>query len=469
MQAPHRVALPAELERFERVIHRIWQIVASAGVVTGVIYALAVSRPLGLGCAATSAVYLAWFVLIGHLYDSGQASPPFMLANTLVEATIPWVFLLVTAFTKGADYALASWVPPFLYCACIVAYVPRLQPRRAAVFGAASAVLYPLLYFSVIRGRLPADAAGLLVNQPATQIARAATLAVSGLLATLLIFGLRQVFSAAGERERDPLGKYGELRPLSQGPLGAAFEASWLGHPVIVELLRPELSPRADLVGELMVRADRASRLSHPGVARVLDFGRASGGYFVVSERLAGVRLLELKNQVLASRAPLAPGIVAQVAIEILGALDALHASGLVVGGFDPGQAIVSADGAIALEGAALPPALRAADDASVVPPELARGHAPSIQTDLFSLAVVLWELLAGERRLPQHAAVSLSARSPGLDAGWDALFLRALAPDGALRPSSAREMAELMAPFTAAGGRGWLAAWVHVQKRPRS
>jgi eukaryotic-like serine/threonine-protein kinase len=467
MHAPHRVALTAELERFERLIHRIWQILTAAGAVTGVIYALAVSRPLGLGCAATSAVFLIWFVLIGHLYDSGQAARPFMIANTLVEATIPWAFLLVITFTKGADYALASWVPPFLFCACITAYVPRLQPHRAALFGAAGAVLYPALYFAVLRDRLPAETIGLLVNQPATQITRSVTLLISGLIATLLIVGLRQVISIAGQGPIDPLASHGKLRQLGEQPMGPVLEASSRERRVLIEQLRPELAQRPELVGELMVRAEAAARVLHPAVLRVVDFGRGGGSYYVATELADGITLLDFENHAIGLRAPVAPEVVAELGREILAGLDAVHASGLVLGGIDRARIVLTQDGAIALGGVGLPPALRPADEGYLQPPELVRGEAPSVQTDLFSLGVVLWELLAGERRLPVHAALSLSARDASIDAGWDALFLRLLAPDAALRPASARELSELLAPYARPGARAWLAGYVRAQKRP--
>jgi hypothetical protein len=91
------------------------------------------------------------------------------------------------------------------------------------------------------------------------------------------------------------------------------------------------------------------------------------------------------------------------------------------------------------------------------------------VQHDLFSLGIVLCELLAGQQRLPEHAAVSLGARQSGVDAGWDALFLRVLAPNRSLMPESARQMADLLRLLAAppdAAARSWLATFVR-QKRP--
>lgn len=455
----YRVAIAIELERFEQVVLRMWQIISVAGIGAGVVYALTISVALGLGSALTAAVFLLWFVLLGYLHGRGALSPAWIVVNTMAEAQVPWIFMTVIALTKGAGYALATWVTPFLYCTGIVSYVVRLAPARSVLFGLVAGVTYPILYISLLRPRLPPGALETLVAQPGTQVARSLTLVGAGVIAGLLIVGLRHLLGTAQSavREAELFGKY-QLGPeLGPTPLGTRFAGHQRrGHaparPVVIERVRPDLVARAGVLEELSQRARTVATLAHPNIVQLLDFGLAGDGHFVVTEQLSATTLAGLEPA-----APLSPEAVAQIGLGTLAALEHLHTGALsedgrplriVHGDLGPDSVLVTLHGEVKLGDLLLPAALRPAPGADARPalaPELARGDPPSEASDLYALGVMLWELLAAERRVPGQPALPLGRRRSDLDAGWDAFFLRVLAPEPASRFASAREMSRAL------------------------
>ena len=171
-ETPYLSALSSGLERLERVLLRVWQLLSLLGIVTGLAYGVLVSRPLGFACALGSSLFLIWFVLAGHLADRGEAPRSLAGINAAVEALVPWAFMLAISVSKGAEYALASWVPPFLFCSCIVTHVARLRLWAPAVLGLSGAVAYPSILLAVHRGASAADRARV-PDQPTFDSTRA--------------------------------------------------------------------------------------------------------------------------------------------------------------------------------------------------------------------------------------------------------------------------------------------------------
>ena len=449
---PGREATRSELARLERLVHRMWQILCLSGVVGGVAYAVAVSVPLGLGSAATAAALLVWFVTTGYLHDRGNVSRAWVVANTLVEACIPWAFLLVIAFARGADYAIASWVAPFLFCTCIVSYVPRLKPARALAFGAAGGVFYAVLYFAVLEPRLPMAVADALVYQPATQVSRSIAMVGAGVVASLFIVGLRHVIGATPAPADDDLvlGRYRIRHPSGQGALGETFVADNRdgNARVRLEICDPSHGP------ELGEKLALAVRLTHPNLVRVFDFGHHGSRWAFVSELSELVTVGELLGRAVAERRFLPPEVVTHVGLGVLDAFEHVRNGalddqgrplGLVHGALGPSSVQVTELGEVKLADLVLPTPL--ASPERVPPaPELERGSSPTLATDLYALGGLLWELSTGERRRPGGPVVPLSSLRPELDAGWNAFFLRALAPEPTARFATPREMATALA-----------------------
>ncbi|MFN2606698.1 MAG: protein kinase [Acidimicrobiales bacterium] len=248
-----------------------------------------------------------------------------------------------------------------------------------------------------------------------------------------------------------------------------------LARPVAIKLLSPAMAARPDLRTRFEAEARAAASLSHPNAVAVFDTGEHDGVPFIVMERLPGETLADRLG---AGRAD--PAWVRGLAEEVLAALGAAHAVGLVHRDVKPANILLASDGrakvadfgiAKSLEagGADLTTTGQLLGTPAYLAPERIEGAPATPASDLWSLGVVLYEALAGAKPfsgdtpLATARAVAggshppLSALRPDLDPGLVAAVERAMAQDPADRFTSADEMA------AALGGRAATAPTVAV------
>ena len=141
-------------------------------------------------------------------------------------------------------------------------------------------------------------------------------------------------------------GRYRLGEPLACGGAGQVWRAVdlVLERPVAVKLLRPDAAVEPDARARLRGEARHASRLSHPGVAQVYDYGESSSPDvpFLVMELVDGPSLAE----VLAGR-PLDPGQTVDLIAQVGAGLHAAHAAGLVHRDIKPANLLITADGQV--------------------------------------------------------------------------------------------------------------------------
>jgi hypothetical protein len=466
---PYLVAVTAGIQRLERMLLRVWQIVCLAGVATGVIYGLTISRPLGFACAAVSSAFLIWFVLAGHLFDRGAVPRLMPTLNAVAEATVPWVFTVVITLSNGAEYALASWVPPFLFCAVLIAHVARLRPWMPVLLGLTGALFFPTLYWLFVRQRLPDDSLAFLINQPTTQVVRSLTLLAAGLIASLLVLGLQSAILGAegAARESDLAGKYRVLSEVAAGATGVVYQAVYCPEggvelPVAVRRFHSQVTHHEQMVEAFRDAARTAMLLTHPNIVQVRDFLRAAGAHFLVMEWVDGVTLDVLSRNARASGRGIAPEVVAEIGMEMCAGLEHAHAGALGPDGepvaalhrdLCPEHVFLSRSGEVKLGGFAVARALRdfnrtSEGHADYMPPERAAGVVDE-RGDLFSVGVMLWELLLGRRRQSGEEP-QVSRERPDL-AAWDSVFTAVLADDPRERVGTASELWSLLAKTSTA------------------
>lgn len=213
-------------------------------------------------------------------------------------------------------------------------------------------------------------------------------------------------------------GRYRVAGELGAGPFGTVClaEDEATGHRVAIRLL-----PRA-LAGALHAaqpvrRLDRsivAASTAHPGLVRVLEFGEVEPGRpFVAMELVEGRRL----SEILSEGKPLDVGTALRLALELGGAVEALHNMGLVHGAFRPRNVIVFEDGRVKLmdleliglrDLSATTSVLAAKPPAEYLSPEQVRGAPLAEGTDIYAFAVILYEMLCGAPplRAPTREAI---------------------------------------------------------------
>jgi serine/threonine-protein kinase len=225
------------------------------------------------------------------------------------------------------------------------------------------------------------------------------------------------------------------------------LDARHAGDPAYVERFRAE--------------ARAAARLQHPNVVGVIDRGEDGGREFIVYEYVEGDSL----QQLVARDGPFPPERAASVGLEVARALAHAHEQGLVHRDVKPQNVLVGEDGrarvtdfgiARALEGPERTESGAILGTGSYVAPEQAQGERVGPTADVYSLGIVLYELLAGEPpfrgssfvetalRHVNEAPPDLRERRPDVPPALAALVHRCLAKSPADRPTAAEVAGEL-------------------------
>src|SRR5262245_15411652 len=277
-------------------------------------------------------------------------------------------------------------------------------------------------------------------------------------------------------RAGEPFGRYRLLELIGQGGMAEVFRAIPQGMPgiareFVVKRMRPDKSLSPKLVQLFIEEARISALLHHPNIVRIFDFGHIEGAYFMVMEHLRGKDLSTVMRALRARHAALPPSLAVFVAREVAHALHHAHTlvlpngkpGGIVHRDVTPSNIMLLALGGVKIldfgiakavaraqraESAGRPP--RLAGKLSYLSPELVRGAAIDHRSDVFSLGVVLWEMLAGQRlfsgqgeaetlsNLLTRPIPALSGRRAGIPAALDAIVARALERDPALRYETA-------------------------------
>ncbi|MBA3655586.1 MAG: serine/threonine protein kinase, partial [Actinobacteria bacterium] len=237
-----------------------------------------------------------------------------------------------------------------------------------------------------------------------------------------------------------------------------------LGRDVAIKLMRGGGADGEDMKARFEDEARVAARLEHPNVVAVYDTGIAPDGRpFIVMERLPGETLGDRMRA-----GPLPEPVVRSVADDVLAALAAAHAAGIVHRDIKPGNILLTEDGrakiadfGIARESDSLlvdPTSTNALTGTpAYLAPERVDGHPATARSDIWALGVVLYEALAGRKPFdgPNPLAVAMAVRddnappltdlNPAVDPVIAAVVETAMARDPAGRFATAVEMRTAM------------------------
>jgi tRNA A-37 threonylcarbamoyl transferase component Bud32 len=257
--------------------------------------------------------------------------------------------------------------------------------------------------------------------------------------------------------------RYRLVRRIAVGGMGSVWEAEdiVLHRRVAVKLLSDSLSTDRRFADRFRREAQAAARLSHPNIAGVFDYGEDDGHQFFVMELVQGPPLSDL----LAHAGRIDPSEAVRITVAIASALEVAHEAGIVHRDVKPGNVMLTRSGEVkvldfgvaAATGAPLTATGARMGTATYLSPEQATGEPPSPASDVYSLGVVLYEMLAGRPPFTGDTPVGVAAQHaqrqppPLGELAADvpphvvAACEQALAKDPAARPRSAAAFAAML------------------------
>jgi serine/threonine-protein kinase len=290
------------------------------------------------------------------------------------------------------------------------------------------------------------------------------------------------------QRPKDPFigrdildGQFRILQKIGTGGMGSVYRASQpaMNREVAIKILHPKLAGRKDLTSRFRREARAMSQLTHPNTVRVFMYGELEedGSLYIVMEMLDGKNL----NQRVRRGGPMPIGNAIPILVQVCGALQEAHEMGIVHRDLKPENIFLSTQGGITDFPKVLDFGLAKVTERQMQPgsviltqegmvfgtpefmsPEQAQGRTLDARSDIYSLAVILYEVVSGklpfDARTPmeyiqKHVTepiIPLSTRRPeaGLPLELDAVLEKALKKRPGERYQSAAEFADALKPF---------------------
>lgn len=268
--------------------------------------------------------------------------------------------------------------------------------------------------------------------------------------------------------------RYRLVRHLARGGMAEVYvaEDQLLNRTVAVKVLFPELAHDEAFVERFRREARSAASLNHHNIVSVYDFGEDDGSWFIVMEYVEGRNL----RDVIRSEGQLAPARAVELGAEVAAALAAAHAQGIIHRDVKPANVLIAAGAgtvkvadfgiaraAGARQGLTMPGTVLGT--ATYLSPEQAQGAEVDFRTDVYSLGMVLYEMLAGKPPFTGDSPVAVayqqlsqtapppSTHNPDVPPALDAIVMRAMSKNPDERQATAEEIRDELLNFDRAVG----------------
>src|SRR4051812_43720260 len=255
-------------------------------------------------------------------------------------------------------------------------------------------------------------------------------------------------------------GRYRILNRIGSGGMADVYSAedTHLGRQIALKVLHRRFAQDTEFVERFRREAKSAASLSHPNVVGIFDRGEHEGTYYIAMECLTGRTL----KDVIVQEAPLSQEHAIDLGQQVLQAAGFAHRRGVIHRDFKPHNVIVDeyghakvTDFGIARAGASeMTETGSIMGTAQYLSPEQAQGHAVTAASDLYSIGVMLYEMLAGRLPFDGDSAVSIALKHlseppaplsqwrPDVHPALEAVVMAALAKDPSHRWQSAEDLA---------------------------
>jgi beta-lactam-binding protein with PASTA domain/tRNA A-37 threonylcarbamoyl transferase component Bud32 len=256
-------------------------------------------------------------------------------------------------------------------------------------------------------------------------------------------------------------GRYELTHLVARGGMAQVYRARdrLLDRPVALKVLFPELSVDRAFVERFRREAQAAANLSHPNIVPVFDWGEDGGTYYIVMEYIDGQPL----SQALRAGGPVPADRVAQIGARVADALAYAHRHGVVHRDVKPGNVLLTSDDQVKVTDFGIARAVNTEESltqtgavmgtATYFSPEQAEGVGVDARSDIYSLGVLLYEMIAGRPPFVGDSPVAVASKhvreqppplrdlSPAVPPALEAVIAKAMAKSPGNRYQSAAEL----------------------------
>ena len=256
--------------------------------------------------------------------------------------------------------------------------------------------------------------------------------------------------------------RYQIIKSIGEGGMANVYLAydTILDRNVAVKVLRGDLANDEKFVRRFQREALSASSLSNPNIVEVYDVGEDNGEYYIVMEYVEGKHLKAL----LKKRGKLTVPEVIDIALQITNGLSVAHDSYIIHRDIKPQNILILENGLIKITDFGIAVAMNATQltqtnsvmgSVHYLPPEQASGKGATLQSDIYSIGILMYELLTGKLPFRGDNAVEIALKHlkepmpsirdelPDIPQSVENIILRATAKNPKNRYSDAREMHE--------------------------
>ena len=255
--------------------------------------------------------------------------------------------------------------------------------------------------------------------------------------------------------------RYEMIEKIGNGGMATVYRATdkILKRDVAVKILRDEFTTDEEFIKRFEVEAQSAARLTHPNIVSIYDVGTEGNLYYIVMELIQGKTLKEI---IVEERGPLPWKWSVNVAIQIASALEMAHKNNIVHRDIKPHNIIITEDGiakvtdfgiAKAVSNSTITAFGTTIGSVHYFSPEHARGGYTDAKSDLYSLGVVMYEMVTGRVPFDADTPVSVALKhmqeepeepievNPNVPMAINKIIMKAMQKDTTLRYQSATEM----------------------------